>query len=61
MTLILNNKELKSGDIVEDGDNFDGGVIMHIDYTIKSVYMYDGSEGWECNEENENMGEMKFV
>jgi|LauGreDrversion4_2_1035121.scaffolds.fasta_scaffold1249842_1 hypothetical protein len=62
--LMLGSRELEKGDVLDYSDvgyNNDAGVIVGINFEEEEVYMYDGKEGWTCSEENENLGNMKFV
>ncbi len=61
MKLMYGDEEVKVGDILDDGEDFEGGVIINIDYINKKVDMHERYESWECSEEFNNLGELKFV
>lgn len=59
MKLTLNGQEVQIGDWLEHP--FEHASVVDIDFDTREVHVYDGREGWTLSEENENLGDLKFV
>jgi hypothetical protein len=54
----FNNIEIKNGDLLEYHihEIDESGVVVHINYELEEIYLYEDGEGWTVSKEFDNMG-----